>query len=464
MKRLLGSFLIMTALCATMVFGDIVGIGFGRDYKEAKKEALADLSQNISSVVESKFASNVEVAGEDVKKNASSEIVVRSHLPLLGVKIFKEKNANGGEIRVRAVLIKEDAIPLYKQKVNLLRKKLRTLDTKAKKTTDKTKRLKIFENLDTLLGEYERYKTVLSVLGVEAQELKIDRFYVQNELRKLFASIDSIEGAVDILARTFDQSDIFLYPPLLKNSSSVAEFGSVFLNHLGAKLHTTQNLKSAKYLLKGEYVVTKKGMVLQYRLFDPNDNSIVVAKTLTLAPKAYKNLQTKPKNLDFDMLLHSGMVLSNDLRVSLATNKGSSDLLFRNGEEIELLVKLNKMGYFYIVGYTQSGGKKLAYLLELNEGRGDEKFIGFVNADDANRWISLGKFSIEPPFGIESLQVFASNKPFKSLPHVHYNETSGYYEISNNVKKVVVKTRGLKKKKSKKQEFGEAVLTFTTTK
>ncbi len=87
-----------------------------------------------------------------------------------------------------------------------------------------------------------------------------------------------------------------------------------------------------------------------------------------------------------------------------------------------------------------------------------------MNADDTNHWISIGTFTVEAPFGIESLQLIASNKKISKLPKHYYDEKSGYYLIGKNPKEGLAKTRGLIRKKSKKQEISEAVLLFTTAK
>ena len=173
-------------------------------------------------------------------------------------------------------------------------------------------------------------------------------------------------------------------------------------------------------------------------------------------------METQTKNVDFDALLNAGIISSSNLSVSLNSNRGSQNLLFANGEEVELFVKLNKMGYFYIVGYTQTKEGKISYLLELGEGNTESKFTKFVNADDASRWISLGAFIIEAPFGIESIQVIASNQKISSLPLAEYDEKSGYYIISKDINKALATTRGLKKKVSDKVEMSEDVLSFTT--
>ena len=122
------------------------------------------------------------------------------------------------------------------------------------------------------------------------------------------------------------------------------------------------------------------------------------------------------------------------------------------------------MGYLYVVGYTQTDKQKQSYLLQLQESDGNSKFTKFINADDASRWVSLGVFTVEPPFGVESVQVVASNKEITSLPQTKYDEESGYYVISKDIKKALNATRGLKKKVSKKVETSEDVMSFTTMK
>jgi len=168
--------------------------------------------------------------------------------------------------------------------------------------------------------------------------------------------------------------------------------------------------------------------------------------------------------ISIESRLEFSFASSSSLKVSLNSNRGSENLLFKDGEDVELFVKLNKMGYFYIVGYTQTKKGKMSYLLELQEGSGNSRFVKFINADDASRWMSLGEFSVKKTYGVESIQVIASNKKIKTLPAVQYDEDSGYYVISNNIEKALSQTRGIKKKKSKKTEFSEDVMSFTTMK
>lgn len=439
------------------------GVGFAQTNVQAKKEALSDLSQVIKSEVRSNFESSLKVNKNKVNESSVSNIKISSNLPILGAEFSYIDRPL--EVEAHVTLTPAKVKKLYVKKLKNLNIEIESLLSELKKVKTSSLKLQLYEDMFSLLNEYDRYESVAVILG--ATDLKrptITKAKVKVELAKLNSNIDSISMACGILAKKFKEDKIFVYPPMLQNTTTASEFGSVFLQELKPKIKTVRNLKNASYILVGEYTPTKKGLVLNYELLDTKTNSVKKSKTINLNPHAYKGLKIKSKHMDFDILLNSGIVLTSKLKVQLNSNKGSQNLLFREGDDVELFVKLNKMGYFYIVGYTQTASAKFSYLLELQDGDGSNRFVKFVNADDASRWISLGEFSVEAPFGVESIQVIASNKKISSLPHAVYDEESGYYVISKNIKKALIQTRGLKKKHSGKAQFSEDVMSFTTTK
>ncbi len=439
---------------------DITGVGYATTKSVAKKEALADLSQSIKSEVRSEFKS----ISTDEGSNAKENIKISSNLPILGAE-FRESSM-GEEFEVNVNLSQRKVGKLYTKKLQTINSEVDSILVEIDKISSSSLKLKLYENLYSLLKDYDRYESVAIILEAKLENRpNITKSKVKSEMAKLSSKIDSLNMATEVLAKSFKQKGIFLYPPLALHSTTVAEFGSVFLQEFKGKLKTSASLSSASYILVGEYTLTKKVMILNYELIDTKTNEVVNSKTININAKAYAGIKTKPKGMDFDALLNSGIVTSSDLKVSLKSNKGSENLLFKENEEVKLLIKLNKMGYIYIVGYTQTKDTKVSYLLELSEGDGDSKFIKFINADDANRWISLGEFVIAKPFGIESLQIIASNKKINSLlPSTKYDEESEYYIVSKDIKKALVKTRGMHKKKSKKVEMSEDVISFTTMK
>ncbi len=139
---------------------------------------------------------------------------------------------------------------------------------------------------------------------------------------------------------------------------------------------------------------------------------------------------------------------------------------FLENSDLIFYVKLNKPGYFYIVGHTFAGEEPFSYLLELaEEASVPRRFVQFVNADDVNRWISLGEFEIYPPLGLEHLQVIASKEDLvERLPKYRFDEESEFYLVGKDPRDGLVKTRAAKRPKKKKPEnYGaEAVLTYTS--
>jgi len=459
-KILLSGFLL-----SQFLYADISGIGIAPTQDAAKKEALLDLGRTIKSEVRSNFEESTTVVGDDDKGKTKliSNTKISSNLPILGVD-FSDMSVDN-IAKIKASLSPAKVNILYTKKLQNLKLEIDSIQSQIYKAKTNYLKLKLYEELYSLLKDYDRYESVAIILGAKLENRpSITKAKVKSEMLRIGSNIDSIEVASEILSQSFTQKNIFIYPPLMQNSTTVAEFGSVFQKELKSHLQTATSIKTASYILVGEYTLTKNNMILNYELLKTKTNEVVESKTINIKSVAYKNLITKPKNIDFDALLNSGIVVSSDLKVSLNSNRGSENLLFREGNDVELFVKLNKMGYIYIVGYTQTKNGKMSYLLELSEGGGDSKFIKFINADDASRWISLGEFTVEPPFGVESLQVIASNQKITTLPSVKYDNESEYHIISKDIKKALNLTRGLKKKKSKKVEMSEAVMSFTTMK
>jgi hypothetical protein len=458
-KKIIKVVISFTFLLTTSLLSDVSGLGYGDSLKEAKVDALSDMSQVIKSEVRTlyKTHSTNEYSKSELKSQVSS------NLPILGAEFQVVSEAQLKEVKV--VLRSEKSTLLYSKKLETLNEEMQTLLKEIKKSHSKSFQLASYEKLFTLTKEYERYKSVAVILNPKKKyKSKITHSKVESEIIKLSSHIDSLELATTLLANMFKQKSIYIYPPHIVNNTTIAPFGSVLLEQLKGKIATTSNLYSAKYILVGEYIVLEKSMILNMQLLDIKTKDIVASKTVLINKVAYQGIVVKPKGVDFNTLLSQGVAVSSSLHVTLTTNKGSENLLFYEGEEIELFVKLNKMSYLYIVGYTQTADTKQSYLLELSEGEGNSRFVKFINADDASKWISLGAFTIEAPFGIESLQVIASNKMIKDLPNVKYDAKSGYYIISKKIKKALEYTRGLRPKRTKKIESSEDVMSFTTMK
>ncbi|MEA3521741.1 MAG: hypothetical protein U9R50_02070, partial [Campylobacterota bacterium] len=436
--------------------------GFGPTIKVAKQEALSDLSQSIKAEVQSSFSNSKTQYGDAISKTAKSNIVVSSNLPIIGAEF--ELFDNPESVEALVALSPKKAKTLYQTKLTQLHKEIKTLKQKIDTSKQSHIKVELLTRLLQNLNEFDRYYSVGIIIGLKDIALpRVSKAYVHSALLELQNHIDSLQQAGRHLAKAFkDYDNIYLYPPKADGSHEITPFAKALTLQIKPHIKNAPNLAKAKYQLIGHYIYNDKGLIVNYDLIDIKTHENKYSSTISLKPQAYKDYRITSNTLNFDQLLHNGVVSSSSLKASVVTNKGSDELLFIEAEEVELLIKLNKMGYYYLVGYTQTEAGKFAYLLELNEAAGEQRFKGFINADDANRWMSLGIFNVEPPFGVESLQLISSNREFKSLPEHYYDRESGYYMIGKSPKDGLQKTRGLIRKQSKKREISEAVLLFTT--
>ena len=84
MKRYAGIIILILLGCNTVSAKQITGEGYGMTRSEARKEALADLSQNIKVETQSVFSSIVTVNADDVDELKKKVINLKSDLPILG--------------------------------------------------------------------------------------------------------------------------------------------------------------------------------------------------------------------------------------------------------------------------------------------------------------------------------------------------------------------------------------------
>lgn len=444
----------------------LTGEGYGKTDKEAKKEALADLSSAIQAEVQSEFKSIVTVfgkGGEDVDKVSRKIINVKSELPILGaeftvIPVKKESFAS-------AVIDSRKVLKLYMEKLKDIRRESVSLLEVLEKAESNSSQHASLVDLLTAINRYDKYKTVAILLGSgKIEPLPIAEAEVRERLRRIEKSVDSIDLATKIIAKGIEQKGIYIYPPKTGESNEITQFASIVSDKLAGYLKTVRLPDTADYFMTGNYEITDKGIDLTYHLSDMDFHTIK-SRSVRLDSRSYAEYEVRPKTISFDKLLHKGYVVSSDFRIDVSTNSGRESLLFKDGDEIELFIKINSPGYFYLVGHVNKEKDRYSYLLGLQEGEGGRKFVSYVNADDANRWISLGTFEAVAPFGVESLQIIASSADLvDKLPSYEYDRNDGLYIISKNPESAVMQMRALKKKISKKEKTAEAVLMFTTMK
>lgn len=427
--------------------------------QQAKREALAALADSILVNVQSEFSSYVEGSG---KRQDELRISSRSDIPLIGVEINVVQA--GREVVCEARLESSKSLALYANKLNELLLEISALDQRITKASGNDRYALLTQAL-TLIEQYDKYRAVAQLLGSTQFTAPLrTRTDTEAQLRALEKSAPSIEVAAQVLTKGLKAEAVYIYPAVPHGSREVTPFGRVMRDRLAQSLTSVESPEKAQTYFKGEYEILDNSIHLIYRLPDNTGNTLET-RVATLTPSAYKGLQVKPVTLDFDRLLHEGIAVSNDFRAQLTTNRGGEGVVFDENEEVELLVKLSRPGYFYVVGHVAKKSENYSYLLELENADSDRRFIRYVNADDVNKWLSIGRFEVSAPFGVESVQLMAcSDDPINRLPSHPLDKHTELYVITNNAQQGIIKTRALKPKRSDadKQYQSEAVLMFTT--
>ena len=426
---------------------------------QAKREALAALADSIFLTVKSETASVIEGSG---KAQQSVSIHASSDIPLIGIEL--KCDALAQDFVCLARLESGKSLALYVSKLTELSLELIALDARLTKTTGHDRYLLLTQAL-TEIEQFEKYRAVAAMLGgSNFPTLVRNRADTEAQLRELESAVPSLELAAKLLSKNLHAEALFIQPAMPHASNEVTEFGRLLRDRLAQNLPTVASPDLAQTFFKGDYEVLANQLHVIYRLVDANGNTLET-RVATLAPAAYKNIAVKPTTQSFDQLLHDGVALNNDFRAQLTTNRGAENILFNDKDEVELLVKLNRPGYFYVVGHVSKKRENYSYLLELATATSDRRFVRYVNADDVNKWLSIGKFEASAPFGVESLQLIASSDDaINRLPSHEMDKKTELNLIARNAEKGIAKTRALKPKRSQSdtQYQTEAVLMFTT--
>ncbi len=456
-------------LCSpALMAAQLSGQGWGDTEAAAKREALANLSSRISVTVRSKVTNKKTISSKtvDAKRSdsvnqvAENSVETESELPILGAEFNSQKS--DGRFVVEVVLDGARSRTLYERRLNELRQQIAALNARFDITQGNEAQYHLLMDMLTQLNEYKKLNTVAIYLGSNQAEPVVSETDVRQKLRAVTRQVDSLNLAAKLLAEDIAETGIYVFPPAARGADEITPFAALLKDKLAANLKTVSDPQAATYTMTGEYAESAGGIDVTYQLVD-KESSTLQSRSVRLVKAAYAGLETKPKTVSFEQLLKAGVAVSGDLHVDISTSKGKHDLLFTEGEEVELFVKLSEAGYFYVVGHTLKDTEKNSYLLELREVEGPRKFVQFVNADDANKLISIGKFEVSVPFGVEGLQVFASSKDLlESLPPTQQDSATGLYLISASPQEGVTKTRALVRKKKENAQTAEGSLIFTT--
>jgi hypothetical protein len=477
------------------------GSGFGATAEEARLRATADLASSVQVQVRAEVESCTRVSGKRVE-DCGSRVMQRTatELPLLGLRLQDfpgEREAFGA----RAMLEPSVAVPLYRARLAGLEAELAAAQTELARQPerggDTRQAYRLLNQMLTLLQRHAEARLVALALGLEACPLALTVTELEARRTALEVRADSLTLAAQILLREPGGPVLRVEPVATAGTHEITELASAVTDALKLAAQPMQNPSSkangpANSGLARALIVTgelrplpDQGQGIEQNLqieiraarvegagaSASEGGELLGLRSIRLSTKATAGLNATPLAPNFERLLRDGMLVSGELRAELQTQAGQRNLLFRKGEEVRLIARLNRAGYFYVVGHVlHSDGRQLSYLLPLQDDASSldraGRFVRYVAPTDANHFLDLGGFEIASPYGQEHLQIFASSEPPGAvLPDTQFDAVSGYDVIigsTGSVQAGLEKARALKRKQAAGVQQAEASLSFTT--
>lgn len=444
--------------------------GRGKTMEEAESQALREMSLTFTAEIQSSTSArqNFESsAGGKVSsmREMETKTLVTSDMQFFGVSF---ESAKIGDIfTVRATIDCKKSIPLYEKEISSIVKKI---DARAAslKGLSGSKEESEWNFLAADYATFDKLERVLSILGSENKnqpKLSSSDFRIKFEQRA--KEITSIEKAAEAIAKNITagikNSRIYVYPAVFEGDGTTTDFSVALANAVKAKLSKKVALTkiSSDSSLKGSYyfgpgTADGEDIIVTYYLCDNKGDVVSASGMIKIPYKVYGQYRYRPRNYDLQKEIASGRVSNPAFDVSIRINGERNALSFRQGDPLTVEVRATSACYIYIIGHVYNDeGEPFSYLFPLEPyADGKEMFCKKISPKEANVWVVINptvddevmSLEVIPPFGEETLQVFASTTTdfddFASqIPS--YAETDDFFVVSGSPVETVAKTRAL---------------------
>ncbi len=275
---------------------------------------------------------------------------------------------------------------------------------------------------------------------VQVNALMLEDSYQYSQFSGRFRSLleEAINARTALLPMTADELD---FTP---SSSRIARHGVA--------------ANGADYLLSGTYFVKPDGVDLYVKVSDAKTSTIVATANATAMLVATEGVELKPRNylqtLQDRNVFRKNEMVGGSLMLETWTSRGVDGLVLENGDELKIMIRVNQPSYLRFIYHLNNGARVIPDRLYMNY---------YIGADKVNQVVELPDvFEICPPFGSETIQMFASNERFPPVELIESKFDGEVYEvIADTLEESNTLYRGLKRKK-KETEVAEVRLPLTT--
>ena len=412
MQRFLSWLLLVSILTLKPLFGDITAYGYSLYEETAKRNAFENLAKKI------------EIRAKT--KGYDKFVFSLDKLPILEPKYSTRNVGNGYEAKI---VLDRSSLSSYKKSIEDIQKDANYLSDTLEHLEEGSLRKKMLEELHSLYSMLDRYHALLNIVYNQNNHFHTDE--KKRMLKELFShqtDVDSRSYAIDLLSGFFKQQKTFVYPPTVFGSQTPSPYGINFSKEFSEEINPTKNIDIAKYFLIGRYGFNGKKILMQLALLEKKNYDIVRIKTLLFTDKDIQKSKMLPLNFQIEPHLFSDFD-KNDFDLYVKSEKGSCDLVFEEKERAKFYLRSQKRGYLYVIGYYSFPNRTVVYLAQLNNKKGNAKFLKQVRA--TRGYTKIADFEVLPPFATRSYQLFVTNKK-PMLPKTTYNKKYRVYEINTD--------------------------------
>jgi hypothetical protein len=302
-------------------------------------------------------------------------------------------------------------------------------------------------------GELEVYKEIA------AASQRID----ERVATLLQTPVQSLSDAVSFVALQLSQQGLgrltrFTIAPLTyANTEFSSAFGEHFAEELERALASREPAGKSvdgDVAVRGVYTNLDGAVEVRLTARQPKSGQFVAGAQAKLpAAGIPSSLPLLPRNyqqaLEDQRILGKGELVSGNLRFELLTNKGYKDLVFKEHEELQVLMRVNQPAYIRLIYVLESGEKVMleqAYYID-----GTKVNLAVQYPDT---------FEIAPPFGVDQIYAVAFTERPEPLATVKQVIGGQEYEVVADATTGLVRHRGISKKK--KDQSVDAKLSITT--
>ena len=388
-------FLFMVLFVSNVYSADLQGVGYGSTMEEAKQEALADLSASVKVQVFSKHEQTTYKTQDKLESDYTRWTRLSTNVPLLNPSIYYSREQ--GKHRATAVI---DKPALYSEKLSDIAKRIDDITKDVKVAGDKALNYRILKSVQSLYDEYESYQVVADVLGIkDYPSPRISSGDALKMILEMQETPPSLEVAAEVLTKDMNEKNIYVAPVMYAGKENVTEFGAFFKNMLSTKVNSVEIEEDGRNKLRCTYTQSGSDIIMACSLI--TGVSKVLKSSAVKIPKELVTMETVPKT-DVSSILNTYTPPKTDYKIWIKISTDGDASFLRENEPFTLLVKANKPGYIYFLTVNNApDGEANILLLDWNN-----KFIKYIDENNVNKWVSLGKYRVQAPFGSETLYAF----------------------------------------------------------